>query len=144
MLMSWRRHTFCIHWPFVRRIHRWPVDSPHQKPVLRRLDDFAVVSLMRLLNKPLSYRWFEAFNVTSLCTMGKHVYMHIMAACYWLMNITCNTCTFARGKSDCIHVFHIIFYILTHWPLAVEYSVINLITFGSGNSLMTNGTKPWT
>ena len=28
------------HWLFVKRIHRWPVDSPHKGPVLRKMDPF--------------------------------------------------------------------------------------------------------
>ena len=28
------------HWPFVRRIHRWPVNSPHKGPVTRKMFPF--------------------------------------------------------------------------------------------------------
>ena len=36
---------FSDHWPFVRGIHRSPVDSPHKGPVIWSLDDVFVVSL---------------------------------------------------------------------------------------------------
>ena len=28
------------HWPFVRGIHRWPVNSPHKWPVSRKMFPF--------------------------------------------------------------------------------------------------------
>ena len=37
-VMKWK-HVPC-YWPFVRGIHRGPVDSPHQGPVRRSLDVF--------------------------------------------------------------------------------------------------------
>ena len=32
--------TFVRHWPFVRGIHRWPVNSPHKGPVMRKMFPF--------------------------------------------------------------------------------------------------------
>ena len=36
------------HWPFVRGIHRWPVDSHHQRPVIRF--GLAVIELEKVRN----------------------------------------------------------------------------------------------
>ena len=40
---------FPYYWPFVRGIHRWPVDSPHKGPVIWNFDVFFDVCLNKLL-----------------------------------------------------------------------------------------------
>ena len=32
----WKKHQSPYYWPFLRGIHRWPVNSPHQRPVARK------------------------------------------------------------------------------------------------------------
>ena len=34
---------FSRYWPFVRGIHRWPVNSPHKRPVTRSFDFFSLI-----------------------------------------------------------------------------------------------------
>ena len=52
---SWKR--FSRHWPFVKRIHRWTVDSPYKGPVMRRFI-FVLFGVIqnKLFNKQ-SYHW---------------------------------------------------------------------------------------
>ena len=76
-VMTWRR--FPHYWPFVRGIHRSPVDSSYKRPVMRRafpchtqtimrsFDVFFDVSLTKPLNKPPSSRWFVAIVCMALC-----------------------------------------------------------------------------
>ena len=40
-----RKHQSLRHWPFVRRIHLWPVNSPHKGPVTRKMFPFDKVSM---------------------------------------------------------------------------------------------------
>ena len=40
-VVSWKR--FPHYWPFVRGIHRWPVNSPRKGPVMRIVDAYFVV-----------------------------------------------------------------------------------------------------
>ena len=47
------------HWPFVRGMHWSPVDSPHKGPVVQNFDAFFAAGLNKLLNKQLSWWWFE-------------------------------------------------------------------------------------
>ena len=47
-VMAWK--PVPRYWPFVRGIHRWPVDSPHKGPD---------VTVNKILNKQLSCRWFK-------------------------------------------------------------------------------------
>ena len=54
---SWK--CFPHYWPFVRGIHWWPVDSPHNTTVMYNFDVFLVVSLNKLFNKQSIYWWFE-------------------------------------------------------------------------------------
>ena len=58
-VMTWNR--FPHYWPFLRGIHRSPVDSPHKGPAIR---SFRVY----LLLQQRSYRWFKKpyalFDVT--------------------------------------------------------------------------------
>ena len=45
---SWR-HNMAHYWPFVRGIHRSPVDSPKKEPLMRSFDVFFVDSLNNLM-----------------------------------------------------------------------------------------------
>ena len=43
-----KKHQIPHYWPFVRGIHRWPVNSPHQGPVTRKklpIDDVIMIRL---------------------------------------------------------------------------------------------------
>ena len=51
--------TFASYWPFVRGIHRLPVDSPHKGPWKRNFDIFFDLRLNKLFNKQSRRRWFE-------------------------------------------------------------------------------------
>ena len=46
------------YWPFVRGIHRWPVDSPHTGPVTRKI-----------------FTFFDIINDYACFTLLSHVYM---------------------------------------------------------------------
>ena len=70
MMISWNGNIFCIadsflgesmwwssvvhYWPFVRGIHRSPVNSPHKGPVMQTFNISFVVNLNKLLNKQSS------------------------------------------------------------------------------------------
>ena len=57
-VMKWRH--FPRYWPFVRGIHRSPVNSPHsQRPVTRTFDVFFDLSLNKHLTKHSRHWWFE-------------------------------------------------------------------------------------
>ena len=64
-VMSWKHHP--LHWPFVRGIHRAPVDSPHKGSVTRSFDVFFDVRLNKRRNSSVAgdLRRRDA-NVTSL------------------------------------------------------------------------------
>ena len=49
----------CNYRPFVWEIHRWPVDCPHKKPVMRIFDDFADAVWNKLMKKQSGLQWFE-------------------------------------------------------------------------------------
>ena len=64
-------HESCTHyWPFESGIHRSPVDSPLQGPIMWSFNVFAV-SLNKLWSKQSSYPWLEmvrrSHNVTLMC-----------------------------------------------------------------------------
>ena len=56
------------YWPFVKGIHRQPMDSLNRRSVMRKVEDFFVVCLKKLLNKHLRCRDLRRYNihVTSL------------------------------------------------------------------------------
>ena len=54
---DFRTSKLCpYYWPFVRGIHRWPLDSPHNGSVKRSFDIFFTVCLNKLMNKQWSCR----------------------------------------------------------------------------------------
>ena len=75
LIMSWRTNTFHTlqtlcdaesfskswrhYLPFVKRIHWWPVESPHKRPVSPSFDISFVVRLKKLLKKQSSCWWFQ-------------------------------------------------------------------------------------
>ena len=65
-VMKWKH--FKHYWPFVRGIHRSPVDSLHKGPVIRHFDVSFDVSLCKLLNKQSRDRYIKmswrSFDVT--------------------------------------------------------------------------------
>ena len=59
MMTSWNGTLFHVTVPFVRGIHRFPVDSPHKASVTRSFDVSFDVRLNIRLNKHGNRRWFE-------------------------------------------------------------------------------------
>ena len=60
-VMKWIH--FPRYWPFMRGIHRSPVNSPHtQRPVTRSFDVFFDLRLNKPLSKQWWGRWFEALS----------------------------------------------------------------------------------
>ena len=66
MQITWWRHQmehFSLYCPFVRGIHRSPVNSPHKGPVTQSFDVFFAWCFSLRLTKPLSKQswgwWFE-------------------------------------------------------------------------------------
>ena len=56
-VIKWKHFTH--YWPFVRGIHRWPVNSQHKWPVTRNFDVFFDVRLDRWLSNQSWGWWFE-------------------------------------------------------------------------------------
>ena len=56
-VIKWRH--FPRYWPFVRGIHRGPVNSPHKWPVTRSFGVFFDLRLNKRLNKQSWGWWFE-------------------------------------------------------------------------------------
>ena len=56
-LTPWKR--FLHYWPFVRRIHRSPVDSPHKEPVMLSFYVYFVARLNKLFCKQSNCGWFD-------------------------------------------------------------------------------------
>ena len=56
-VMTWKH--FPQEWPFVRGIHRWPIDSQTISGENAGFDVFSVVSPNKVLNTQLRCRWFD-------------------------------------------------------------------------------------
>ena len=65
-VIKWKH--FPRYWPFVRGIHRTPVNSPHKGPVTRSLDVFFDLLLNKRLSKQSWGWWFE----TPSCPLWRH------------------------------------------------------------------------
>ena len=65
-VIKWKH--FPRYWPFVRRIHRAPVNFLSQRPVTRNFDDFFDLHLNKCLNKQSRCWWFE----TPLSSTRRH------------------------------------------------------------------------
>ena len=59
-VIKWKH--FASYWPFVREIHRSPVNSPSQRPVTRSFDVFFDLRLNKQLSKQWWGWWFETLS----------------------------------------------------------------------------------
>ena len=62
-----RKHQSSASLAFQRRIHRWPVNSPHKWPVTRKMFPFDESSCVELIQDILRRSWFEAFMMNYIC-----------------------------------------------------------------------------
>ena len=65
-VIKWKH--FPRYWPYVRGIHRSPVNSPHKRPVTRSLDVFFDLRLNKRLRKQSRGCWFETLS----CPLWRH------------------------------------------------------------------------
>ena len=56
-VIKWKH--FLRYWPFVRGIHRWPVNSPHKRPVTRSFNIFFHLRPNKRLSRQSWGWWFE-------------------------------------------------------------------------------------
>ena len=64
-----RKHQSSASLSFVRRIHRWPVNSPYKGPVTRTIFPFDNVIM------PIYFRLYDISKLISLSSVG-HIYTH--------------------------------------------------------------------
>ena len=84
--LTWWRHQmkhFLRYWPSVKRIHRWPVNSPHKGQLCGTLIYF----FYPLLNKRLTSLWRHCNETSgSLSVQARYIqsyeYLHIHFWCY--------------------------------------------------------------
>ena len=74
-IIKWNH--FPRYWPFVRGIHRWPVNSPHKGPVTQSFDVFFDLCMNKRLNKQSWSWWFE--------TPSRQLWRHCNDICQWPM-----------------------------------------------------------
>ena len=101
------------HWPFVRGIHRSPVDSPHKGQWRGTLMFFFALRLNKRLSKQSKRRWFEAPS----CPLWRH--------CNEKHGYWCPVFS-VRQRSEVV---------LTHWDRVTHICVSNLTIIGSDNGL---------
>ena len=64
-IMIWKH--FPHYCPFVKGIHRWPVDTPHKRRVMSSFGVFFVIILNKLWKKQSSFWWFKAPCKAPMC-----------------------------------------------------------------------------
>ena len=84
-IMIWK--CFLYYCPFVRKKHKWLVDSTHKGPLMWRFDDSFDDILNKLLNKMRNCHWLRC-----------HV-MHVMSL-WWHPANVCSTNTATMIKGD--------------------------------------------
>ena len=67
-----RKHQSSASLPFVRGIHRWPVNSPHQRPVTRYFFPFDGVIMFSHFSKLRCCRWLESIFVQDMTRQGPY------------------------------------------------------------------------
>ena len=71
-VIRWKHYL--RYWPFVRGIHRSPVNSPHKGPATRSFDVFFDLNPNKQLSKQSSRWWFE----TPLHSLWRHSNIHVV------------------------------------------------------------------
>ena len=75
-VIKWKH--FPHHWPFVRGIHRSPVNSPHKCQWHSSFDVFFDLRLIKRLSKHSRGWWFETLS----CPLWRHCNEHIYYGCF--------------------------------------------------------------
>ena len=123
-VIEWKH--FRSYSPFVRGIHRWPVNSPHKGQWHRALFFFFDMHLIKRLGKQSRRRWFETpshwlcrhCDGNTVCEMGAPfrdpcvtqpicIFLQIWL-CWWLTGIQ----TFVSGRAWFMVVYTVAFGIL--------------------------------
>ena len=65
-VIKWKH--FPRYWPLVRGIDRWPVNSPHKRPVTRSFDVFFYLRPNKRLSKQSWGWWFQTLS----CSLWRH------------------------------------------------------------------------
>ena len=90
-LITWWRHQmkrFPRHWPFVRGIHRSPVNFPAQRPVIRSFGVFFDLRPNEQLSKQSWGWWFE----TPSRLLWRHCTSHSKVSTVQALMCVCYTC----------------------------------------------------
>ena len=97
-----RKHQNSAPMAFVRRIHRWPVNSPHKWPVTRKIFPFDDV----IIHYAKHYGW-EPNSMPRYCMVGFHSNSYEARelcdfSCRWNFQfwVTCNTSTCGDGPCN--------------------------------------------
>ena len=63
-----KRNIQVLHyWPFVREIHRWPVDDPHKRPEMRKAFPCHVIKCIDyILKNQTGLAWWESLRIRLL------------------------------------------------------------------------------
>ena len=72
MMAYWRGKCFSHYWPFVKGIHRSPVDSPHKGPIMRGFGASFVVSVNMSVSKEFCCRFKTHWHLCDVIVMQRN------------------------------------------------------------------------
>ena len=98
-VIEWKH--FPPYWPFVRGIHRSPVNSHHKRPVTRSLCVSFDLRLNKRLSKQSKRRWFEK----PLRSFWRHCNAKVLFSVCWYVRFTVIVARLTRKHSK-ICIFH--------------------------------------
>ena len=93
------------YWPFVRGIHRSPVDSPHKEPVMRTRCTLwcSIEQAVEWKSKCMCHDCNGGNDVNELITSCQSAWLDYLHACW------------CRPQTSCLQVYH--WRPLSHWPI---------------------------
>ena len=117
-VIKWKH--FPRYWPFVRGIHRWPVNSPHKRPVTRSFDAFFDLRLNKRLSKQSWGWWFE----TPSCPLWRHSNVDKQTTTIYAgAHSTCSTQELGKRFELCHALSRFV------WPVYWNEKVVNMVWY---------------
>ena len=119
-VIKWK--DFPRYWPFVRGIHRSPVNSPHKKPVTRSFDVFFDLRLNKELSKQPWGWWFETPSrpLWRYCNVGAPDTIFGVGFQVWVLLLVTKSFVCLRHRLLCTISWHFIrSFLFQHWIVAL-------------------------
>ena len=112
-VIAWKH--FPDYWPFVQRNHMTSVDSHQKEEVMPSFHSFFVISLSKILNKQLNFRWLRCHDAQVISLR-------------WVNKYDFNTCTYGSKHTSSFVKNSKAFNMINRWYFITDIFYLHELT----------------